>query len=490
MTEVRGSKFARVAKPAAIVSMVVIAVALLATVVLLGISRRAVPAAEPRPAATYEEARARIEKLKTRDGAEIIRPTIFLDRGSRTATAAVLFHGFTNNPEQFERIGQAYFDAGYNVLIPRLPAHGERNLMTEDISTLTAAELAVLANEAIDIAAGLGDKVEVVGLSGGGNLAALVAQDRDEVSDAVIISPLFGVDLMPAVLTYPVVAWSRALPDFYFWWDPLKKQDHEPRDAYPRYSLKSISAFFEVAFDFMRRPPSRKSELERVVVVTNAADSSVDEALARESVARELGPLAREFDEYEYPKRLGYAHDLIDPDGVNAPKIEAIYAKLLPYLGLESTARHALASQQVNRSAGCVPRGRLSDSLDGLRLGGRGPVDLLGDCPGDAHQQQPEVLDIARVALGYQCDGIADTSEGDIAREVSSVFDVRRSLARLVLAQLGHKLIVTDLHPGQETATARSLLERVPQAGVVRGGHVRASEHHRPLQVLPLFRAE
>ena len=79
------------------------------------------PAAEPRPAAAYEEA-PRIEKLKTRDGAEIIRPTIFLDRGSRTATAAVLFHGFTNNPEQFERIGQASFDAGYDVLIPRLPA--------------------------------------------------------------------------------------------------------------------------------------------------------------------------------------------------------------------------------------------------------------------------------------------------------------------------------------------------------------------------------
>ena len=43
--------------------------------------------------------------------------------------------------------------------------------MTEDISTLTAAQLAVLANEAIDIAAGLGDQFEVVGLSGGGNLA-------------------------------------------------------------------------------------------------------------------------------------------------------------------------------------------------------------------------------------------------------------------------------------------------------------------------------
>jgi hypothetical protein len=130
------------------------------------------------------------------------------------------------------------------------------------------------------------------------------------------------------------VAWSRALPDLYLWWDPTKKEDHIPADAYPRYSLKSISAFFEVAFDFMRRQPERKTRLERVIVITNAADDSVDERLARSSIADELESLSDEYVEYEFPEELGYAHDLIDPDGVNAENIEAIYAELLPRLEL------------------------------------------------------------------------------------------------------------------------------------------------------------
>jgi len=46
--------------------------------------------------------RSCVAALKARDGADIIRPTIVMDHGSEVATAVVLFHGFINNPEQFE----------------------------------------------------------------------------------------------------------------------------------------------------------------------------------------------------------------------------------------------------------------------------------------------------------------------------------------------------------------------------------------------------
>jgi carboxylesterase len=306
----------------------------LATAGLMRVSARAVPATPARPVGSYDEAVSRVRRLQALDGEQVWKPTIFLDQGSRVETAVVIFHGFTNNPEQFERLGRAYEDAGYNVLIPRLPYHGERNLMTKDLSKITAAELADYSNEAIDIASGLGETVEVVGLSGGGNLAARAAHDRDEVKRAAIISPLFGVDLLPAAVTKPIVAWSRVLPDVYLWWDPAKREAHVPVDAYPRYSLKSISAFFEVGYDFMRREPTRRTRLERVVVVTNAADDSVDEELATSSITDELKPEADDFVTYEYPRRLGYAHDLVDPEGVNSAKIDAIYGELLPLLGL------------------------------------------------------------------------------------------------------------------------------------------------------------
>jgi esterase/lipase len=315
----------------------VLGVLAVVTAALFATSGRSVPAIQPDPAASYDEAIERVEALTALDGPEIMRPTLFFDQGDKVETSVVIFHGFTNNPEQFERIGQAYAEAGYNVLIPRLPDHGERDLLTRDLSEVTAAKLAETANEAVDIAAGLGERVEVVGLSGGGNLAALMAHDRDEVAEAVVISPLFGVDMLPGLVTRPIVAWSRVLPDFYFWWDPIKKADHVPADAYPNYSLKSISAFFEVAYDFMRREPSRSDGLDRVVIVTNGADRSVDESLARESIGQELRGIAGQYEEYEYPAELGYAHDLIDPQGSNATSIEAIYRTLYPYLGLAYT---------------------------------------------------------------------------------------------------------------------------------------------------------
>jgi len=306
-----------------------------ATFVLMRSSAAAVPPTSPAPALSYAEARKRVEAIKARDDSSVMHPTIFLDQGSRVATSVVIFHGFTNNPEQFERVGEAFYEAGYNVLIPRLPEHGERDLMTRDLSKVTAARLVEAADEAVDAAAGLGDRVEVVGLSGGGNLAARTASDRNEVASAVIISPLFGVDLMPSTLVRPIVGWSNVLPDFYLWWDPRLKEDHVPPDAYPRYSLKSISAFFEVGFDLMRREPKRTSELERVVLITNAADSSVDEQAAKDIVKKELTPHATETLEYEFPKANGYAHDIIDPEGMNAKNVDAIYARLWPYLGLE-----------------------------------------------------------------------------------------------------------------------------------------------------------
>lgn len=310
------------------------AAVLLATAVLLYRSSKTTLPSDPRPAASYEEALDRVGELKSRDGTDIIRPTIFFDHGSRTETAVVLFHGFTNNPEQFARIGRDYYAAGYNVLIPRLPEHGHRDLMTRDLSKITSARLADAMNEAIDIAVGLGKNVEVVGLSGGGTLAALAARDRQEVSKATIISPLFGVDFMPGFSVRPAVAWTRVLPDVYVWWDARVREKHVPTDGYPRYSLRSVGAFFEIAFDVVRGTPKRRGKLEQVVLVTNAADRTIDEARARQDVFQALGPLAARYETFEFPASAGYAHDLIDPDGLNADHIDAIYAALYPYLGL------------------------------------------------------------------------------------------------------------------------------------------------------------
>jgi carboxylesterase len=46
-----------------------------------------------------------------------------------SAKVCLFFHGFTATPEQFVPIGEVFFKAGYNVLIPLLPGHGQAGNM-------------------------------------------------------------------------------------------------------------------------------------------------------------------------------------------------------------------------------------------------------------------------------------------------------------------------------------------------------------------------
>ena len=78
---------------------------------------------------------------------------------------------------------------GYSVVVPRLPGHGHRDRLTKALSDVRPDDLVHTADLAVDIAAGLGDEVTVVGLSGGGTLAAWLATERNDVNRAVLIAP-------------------------------------------------------------------------------------------------------------------------------------------------------------------------------------------------------------------------------------------------------------------------------------------------------------
>ncbi len=248
----------------------------------------------------------------------------------------MLLHGYTNNPDQFRKLGEAYHAAGYNVLIPRLPGHGMRNVMTRALSEVDAAALVETTDEAIDIAAGLGENVEVAGLSGGGTMAVWAGYNRDEVVSAVPISPFIEPAGIPVMLVRPLTEIIHALPDIYIWWDPSVKENHVPPDAYPRFSLHSLTAFLDVGASVVRDDPERTTTLTRAVYISNGADDSVNEEYGDMVLKRYVGPMADTVLFHEFDESLGYAHDLIDPDGLNADHIDEIYAKLYAWLGLEA----------------------------------------------------------------------------------------------------------------------------------------------------------
>lgn len=75
-------------------------------------------ASRPDPASTYEDGMARADELTAADGPEVnpVCRSRVLDQGERSEIAVVLLHGYTNCPQQWDGIAQAYLDAGYSVV--------------------------------------------------------------------------------------------------------------------------------------------------------------------------------------------------------------------------------------------------------------------------------------------------------------------------------------------------------------------------------------
>lgn len=292
------------------------------------------PASHPNPAKNYGEAVARIKAALAADGPEICYHQIFFDQGSKTAAAVVLFHGFTNAPRQMDVLAQTYKARGYNVYVPRLPHHGMSDRMTEDLKNQNVGELVRAVDDAIDIGAGLGDKVIVLGTSAGGTMAAWAAKNRSEVNEAAIISPLIRPQSLPTFLIPLLYQYAPHLPPIWMWWNPLKKENQkEPVEAYPRYPLASLGDFLAMADSVAHDPPRRHSDLGRMVLVTNAADLAVRNDVAIRVLEREFKPITKEWVAFEVPAKLGWKHDIIDPAGENRTHAAEIYRTLLPLLG-------------------------------------------------------------------------------------------------------------------------------------------------------------
>jgi carboxylesterase len=88
----------------------------------------------------------------------------------------LVLHGFTGNPYSMRSLATACAEAGYSVELPRLPGHGTS---VEDLMT----------TRWYDELAGRCDQVAIVGLSMGGGLTALLAENREGVAGCVFINP-------------------------------------------------------------------------------------------------------------------------------------------------------------------------------------------------------------------------------------------------------------------------------------------------------------
>ena len=268
----------------------------------------------PNASASSADATARIDAVMAAEADLELQPgggSIALLTGHRTDTAVVIFHGLTAIPEQFRLIGEAYLAQGYNVWIPRLPSHGLANKMTDALSGLTAAAMRDFADRSIDIGAGLGTKLIVVGLSGGGSLGLWAGVERPEVSRTVLISPLLLPVGYQAWQMRALVRALRALPtDIYAWHDGVVKDTDTRAWGYPRDSYKAVSAFLSLThWADAKASRTLYPIASPVVLVRNDADQVVDPAYAETFVNRMVAP--ENLTVIGIPASLGLSHDFV-----------------------------------------------------------------------------------------------------------------------------------------------------------------------------------
>ncbi len=151
----------------------VLILAILVIIILLGlipISTKPLES-DPDPAEDYDEALWRFEAIQAGENGKVdeVSASRLMTHGEQMDKVYVLIHGWTNSPRQFVELGELLFERGHNVLILRMPHHGFPSGSVGELRNVTPENLSAYGDQNIDIAAGLGEQVEVIGLSVGGS---------------------------------------------------------------------------------------------------------------------------------------------------------------------------------------------------------------------------------------------------------------------------------------------------------------------------------
>lgn len=232
----------------------------------------------------------------------------FLSQDAPAERVVVLFHGFTNCPAQWERFANELHEAGWAVVIPRIPGHG---LTTDEpLEDVTAEQIANTVRRSVAIATGLGERVAVAGLSSGGVFAAWEGT-QEEVDLVLSIAPAFTLAGVPSWSSGIIDRAARVAPNFWWWWDGDAKADLDgPAYAYTRFPTRAFGQIGRLGQVTIRREPI--AEPGRIVFLLNPADPAVNndvpEGLAASWAARGWNVTT------EYFPADGLPHDVVDPN--------------------------------------------------------------------------------------------------------------------------------------------------------------------------------
>jgi carboxylesterase len=117
------------------------------------------------------------------------------------------------------------------------------------------------------------------------------------------------------------------LPNEFRWWDPVLQAEALPAHGYPRYATRALAQLLRLG-DALRTAASQNPPAAaRVLVVTNASDERVNNALTA-GVAAQWQRQGGRVETYEFPAALGLPHDLIEPIPPHPLTLD-VYAQLI-----------------------------------------------------------------------------------------------------------------------------------------------------------------
>jgi pimeloyl-ACP methyl ester carboxylesterase len=249
--------------------------------------------------------------------------------GRATDLAVVLFHGFTNNPAQFARLAAALYVRGCNILVPRLPGHGDADRMTTRLESVTAEQFMAAANDAVDAARGLGSRLAVSGISLGAALCAWLATRRSDIDRSVCVATALSIDHLPYGLSTLMTRALLAMPPTkYAWWDSRLKEQVPPRHAYPRYPIRVLGECYRIGEAVIDAPgPFPARDRTHVLFVINPNDPAVNNDVAARLSQRwrDSGFVSTSVVSIGGLPKL---HDIVEPDNP-AQRVAEVYPELV-----------------------------------------------------------------------------------------------------------------------------------------------------------------
>jgi len=286
---------------------------------------------------SYQESKTKFEsELASKDNQNISSEckSKLLDRNRKTEKVVIMFHGFTNCPAQFEILSRQLYDQGYNVLIPRIPYHGNADVLTSEPEKLTADELVEQIELSLSIATGLGSKINIFGLSGGAVMAAYAGYFYNEVKNVFIAAPIFTPQQFPAWQLPFLINLIDTLPSLFIWWDDKTKENIEgPKYAYPRFSLKAVKAFITLSNELKVALEKNQvyQEDKKLILLTTQNDPAVNNSVARYLIDLWSKNSDTLLISYQLSAEKMPIHDFIDPNQKKA-NIDYVYPQIINLL--------------------------------------------------------------------------------------------------------------------------------------------------------------